>query len=177
MSSALSSPRQMSHTETKQDLFFFLVHPTCCFLCPRYESVFENALTLWKGNLPLHAPGGGSFAADRGHKGHRASVGTGVSLHVYCTPISKGKKGENTVIRECLEESTQELHKLNVKVNEEGYPLLGISNKTPSILWKWAHLTAGSLFPCFQHHMDRGENPFTFLLVCNTKAFVKYLDS
>lgn len=77
----------------------------------------------------------------------------------------KRKEREKTVVKECLEESTQELHKLNVKVNNEEHPLLGISNESPSKLWKWAHLTAGSLLACFHHHTDRGENPFTFLLV------------
>lgn len=88
------------------------------------------------------------------------SVGTFIAL-----PFQKGRKEKKTVIKECLEESTQELHKLNVKVNKEEYPLMGISNESPSQLWKWAYLAAGSLFACFHHHMDRGENPFTFLLV------------
>lgn len=79
-------------------------------------------------------------------------------------PLQKVRK-KKAVIREYLEESMQELHELNVKVNKEEHLTLRISNESSSKLWKWAHLAAKSQFACFHHHADRGENPFAFLLV------------
>lgn len=174
MSSALSSPRQMSHTETKQDLFF-LVHPTCCSV-PEIRICIQKCLNPLEGQPSLSMPQEeGVLQQVWGVGDIVPALAPGSACTFIELPLQKARNGKN-ICKWCLEESTPELHKLNAKANKEEYPLLGISNENPSKLWKWAHLTAGSLFAYFHLHMDRGKNSFTFLLVWNTKAFVKYLD-
>lgn len=56
MSSALSSPRQMSHTETKQDLFFFLVHPHVLFSVPKIQICIQKCLNPLEGQPSLFMP-------------------------------------------------------------------------------------------------------------------------
>lgn len=174
MSSALSSPRQMSHTETKQDLFF-LVHPDVLFSVPKIRICIRECLNPLEGQPFFFMPQEeGALWQSWGTSclrwlwGHSAHL-----LHSH----GKRKERRKSVIRECLKESTQELHKLNVKVNKEEHPMLRISNESSSKLWKWAHSTAKSQLACFHHCINRGENSFTFLLVWNTEVLVKYLDN
>lgn len=55
MSSALSSPRQMSHTETKQDLFF-LVPPDVLFSVPKIRICIRKCLNPLEGQPSLSMP-------------------------------------------------------------------------------------------------------------------------
>lgn len=80
MSSALSSPRQMSHTETKQDLFF-LVHPDVLFSVPKIRICIRECLNPLEGQPFFFMPqeGGGSFVAVMG------DIAPALALGSFCT--------------------------------------------------------------------------------------------